>query len=106
MNKVTHSYTAMYSITASGKLLPKVFLCLQEKGGSFGPRIQEHIRDIQEEYKNISVTCSSSGKLSTCHMDIFTDKIVKPYVTDEDFLLVLDSWGGHAGQQHFRQIYW
>ncbi|GFV43195.1 retrovirus-related Pol polyprotein from transposon 297 [Trichonephila clavipes] len=31
MNKVTHSYTAQYVMTLSGKLLPKVFICLQEQ---------------------------------------------------------------------------
>lgn len=29
MNKVTHSYTAQYTITLSGQLLPLVFVCLQ-----------------------------------------------------------------------------
>jgi len=38
-NKITHSYTAQYAITASGKLLPKVFLCMQEPKGVFGPRV-------------------------------------------------------------------
>ncbi|KYN27979.1 hypothetical protein ALC57_02615, partial [Trachymyrmex cornetzi] len=35
-NKITHSYTAQYAITASGKLLPKVFLCMQEPKELFG----------------------------------------------------------------------
>ena len=39
INKVTHTHTAQYSITASGHLLPKVLLCLQEASGKFGPRI-------------------------------------------------------------------
>ncbi|GFV02773.1 HTH CENPB-type domain-containing protein [Trichonephila clavipes] len=38
MNKVTHSYTAQYVMTLSGKLLPTVFICLQEANGNFGPR--------------------------------------------------------------------
>ncbi|GFU29017.1 HTH CENPB-type domain-containing protein [Trichonephila clavipes] len=37
MNKVTHSYTAQYVMTLSGKLLPTVFICLQEANGNFGP---------------------------------------------------------------------
>ena len=36
VNKVTHSYTAQYTITALDKLLPKVILCLQEQSGKFG----------------------------------------------------------------------
>ena len=30
MNKLTHSYTAQYSMSLSGKLLPTVYVCLQE----------------------------------------------------------------------------
>lgn len=65
VNKVTHSYTAQYSITASGRLLPKVFLCLQEVTGKFGPRIQNVVDELANLYKNLVITCSKSGKLST-----------------------------------------
>ena len=44
LNKVTHSYTVMYTITASGKVLPKVFMCLQEAKGSFGPHVNKKIK--------------------------------------------------------------
>ncbi|XP_029662701.1 uncharacterized protein LOC115235213 isoform X2 [Formica exsecta] len=30
INRICHSYTAQYAITMSGKLLPRVFICLQE----------------------------------------------------------------------------
>ncbi|XP_044579951.1 uncharacterized protein LOC123262029 isoform X1 [Cotesia glomerata] len=43
MTKVSHSYTAQYSITLSGKLLPHVFICLQEPTGDFGPRIKKNV---------------------------------------------------------------
>ncbi|XP_011702627.1 PREDICTED: uncharacterized protein LOC105458780 [Wasmannia auropunctata] len=41
LNKLTHSYTAQYSVTASGKLLPLVFLCLQEPTNKFGPTVSK-----------------------------------------------------------------
>ena len=41
INKIFHSYTVQYTLTASGKLLPKVFLCMQEQTGSFGPQVQK-----------------------------------------------------------------
>lgn len=34
LHDITHSYTAQYSLTASGKLLPIVFLCMQEPKGN------------------------------------------------------------------------
>jgi hypothetical protein len=43
INKITHSYIAQYTITASGKLLPTVLICLQERSGEFDPCICEEI---------------------------------------------------------------
>ena len=63
VNKVTHSYTAQYSMTASGKLLPKVFIYLQEPKGTFGPVVQKNVDKIVAELKNVHVICSKSGKL-------------------------------------------
>ncbi|KAJ8960708.1 hypothetical protein NQ314_006019 [Rhamnusium bicolor] len=40
LNKMTHLYTAHYSLTLSGKLLPNVFVCLQEPTDNFEPRLQ------------------------------------------------------------------
>ncbi|XP_067214157.1 uncharacterized protein [Linepithema humile] len=48
-NKITHSYTAQYAIIASGKLLPKVFLCMQEPKGMFGPRVLAAIDKLSEQ---------------------------------------------------------
>ena len=53
MNKVTHSYTVQYTITASGKLLPHVFICLQETQGKFGPTNQKTIDTLTNQYKNV-----------------------------------------------------
>jgi hypothetical protein len=39
LNRITHSYTAQYAITALGKLLPSVFICLQERSGIFVPQV-------------------------------------------------------------------
>lgn len=39
--KTTHSYTAQYSLTLEEKVIPKVFLCFQEPGNSFGPLVQK-----------------------------------------------------------------
>ncbi|GFY21624.1 HTH CENPB-type domain-containing protein [Trichonephila clavipes] len=48
MNKVTHSYTAQYVMTLSGKLLPTVFICLQEANGNFGPRVQNQSTSMRK----------------------------------------------------------
>ena len=56
MNKVTHSYTVQYTITASGKLLPVVFICLQEPQAKFGPQIKKRIEALTHEYGNVYIT--------------------------------------------------
>ena len=71
VNKVTHSYTAQYSLTASGKLIPQVFLCLQKPSGKFGPQIQQKIQKLCKHYGNTFITCSKSGKLSSVLFQLY-----------------------------------
>lgn len=104
-SKVTHSYTAQYCITAAGELLPKVFLCLQEVSGSFGPRVQVTVDNLVEEFGNVYATASKSGKLSKQHVSVFAEKIIAPYVGSNDFLLILDSWGGQTEPALFHSLF-
>ena len=46
LNKITYSYTAQYSLTKSGILLDKVFVCLQESGDTFGVRVIEEVDEL------------------------------------------------------------
>lgn len=94
LNKLTHSYTTQYCITASGKLVPQVFLCLQEPTGKFGPQVLTVIDKLELEFKNIVVTCSKSGKLTKDLYGQFLESILVPYVKQNKFLLIIDSWGG------------
>ena len=81
-------------MTASGKLLPKVFICLQEPKGTFAV-VQKSVDKMVTELKNVHVTCSMSGKLSSQLVEIYLHSVLKPYVK-EDFILILDSWGGQS----------
>lgn len=96
LNKVTHSYTVMYTISANGTLLPKVFICLQEPGGEFGPRIAVDVERYEDDFQNVFVTCSGSGKMSTALMKIYLNEVIKPYVGDNHFLFLLDTWSGQS----------
>lgn len=69
-NKATHSYTAQYMISMSGKIVGKPFICLQEPAGKFGPRVFEKLFKTP-----FSISCSKSGKLTKTH--------VKYYVRDQ-----------------------
>ena len=99
LNKTTHSYTVQYSITAGGKLLPKIFICLQEVSGKFGPRIQDQMNQLQQMYKNTYIVCSKSGKLSSQLFQLYLTEILRPYVIDNDFYLILDTWGGGSSKR-------
>jgi len=73
INKITHSYTAQYSLTLSGKLLPKILICLQEPNDKFGPKIEKEIEKLMHDYKTIYVTCSKSGKLISQKYQLYLD---------------------------------
>lgn len=105
MNKGMHSYTAHYAITLSGQILPQVFVCLQEATGTFGPRIQQQVNGYSKKYPNVIITSSKSGKLTTnLYMD-FLRKCLKSYVGMEQFLLLIDSWGGQTKPEMYDEIF-
>ncbi|XP_044583973.1 uncharacterized protein LOC123264637 isoform X2 [Cotesia glomerata] len=105
MTKVSHSYTAQYSITLSGKLLPHVFICLQEPTGDFGPRIKKNVEEYLKKYKNVIVTSSKSGKLTTTLYKNFLEKCLMPYVQKNKFLLIIDSWTGQVKPKLYDEIF-
>ncbi|GFY38348.1 HTH CENPB-type domain-containing protein [Trichonephila inaurata madagascariensis] len=84
-NKLTHTYTDQYALTLSGKLLPKVFVCLQEPTRKFGPRVQKIVEEYSQKYKNIVITSSNSGKFSTELYIDFLQDCLKPYVEKENY---------------------
>lgn len=104
VNKVTHSYTVQYSITASGKLLPKVYICLQEVKGTFGPQVQRTVDGLCDQFRNVCVTASKSGKLSTQLYDHYTVEVLKPYVGENKFVLIQDTWGGQKKPELFTKF--
>jgi hypothetical protein len=82
-----------YTITASSKLLPTVFVYLQERSSAFGPRICEEVKTLSDRVRNIFVTATKSGKLKKETYEHFLDNVIKLYVKKGKFLLILDSWG-------------
>ncbi|XP_036144190.1 uncharacterized protein LOC118646035 [Monomorium pharaonis] len=105
INKTTHSYTAQYSITLDGKLLPSVFVCLQEPTGIFGRRVQKLVDEYVGKYNNVVVTSSKSGKLTTNLYKHFLTTIIKSYVKQEKFLLLVDSWEGQTKPEIYDEIF-
>lgn len=105
LNKITHSYTAQYTITASGKLLPYVFLCMQETNGTFGVRVKKTVEKLTQEYGNVVITCSKSGKLTKALYKDYLTSTLKPYVKDNKFLILVDSWGGQVDNTLYDEVF-
>lgn len=92
---MTHRYTAEYAVTADGDLLP-VYLCMQEPENKFGPIVQVKVNQLVAEYGNVVVSCSKSGKFTKDIFDNYLQTVIKPYVPDNKFMFILDSWGGQT----------
>jgi hypothetical protein len=80
-----------YAITASGKLLHMVFICLQERSGAFSPCMCEEVTTLSQKSGNVFVTATESEKLQKETYRQFVDNLIKPYVKKDKFLQILDS---------------
>lgn len=105
LNKVSDLYTAQYSMTKSGKLLNKVFVCLQEFIDSFALRVQKDVNELLKLCKDVVVICSKSGKLTTSLYEQYLKSVVEPYVGNNPFLFIVDSWGGQKNIQIYNEIF-
>lgn len=101
-NLATHSYTVQYVINFEGEVLGNVFLCLQEKSGKLGPRVKQDVERFLPP--NVTLTCSTSGKMSTSLTEYFLEKQVVPNVNDK-FLWIVDSWTGHTNMQTYEKVF-
>ena len=68
-NATTHSYTIQPIISSNGTLVGPMYLCLQEPKGKMGPQVKQHLF----EPKNVVITCSGSGKLTTSLVTYWRD---------------------------------
>jgi len=88
---ITHSYTIMPTISASGQLQSPLYLVLKEASGSFGPRVEETLF----RPANIFIAASKSGKLTTQHFQSWFTNVFLP-ATGSFSVLLIDSWSGHC----------
>ncbi|XP_024940097.1 uncharacterized protein LOC112494251 [Cephus cinctus] len=94
ISNTTHSYTIQPIITASGKLLSPMLICLQETtGNEFGPRVSLEI--IKNTPNNLIVVCSKSGKLTKEHVKKWLAGCLIPQIKEKT-LVLLDRWSGQT----------
>ena len=58
----THSYTVQILLSKSGEL-GDVYICFQERNGTFGPHVRQSISQAQMRFANTYIDCSRSGKM-------------------------------------------
>jgi len=83
----------MPTISADGRLLPVLFIVLQEVNGVFGPRVQQNLFQAD----NIYVMASKSGKMQKEHLHAWFKDVFFPHVQD-DLCLMVDSWSTYKNK--------
>jgi mannose/fructose-specific phosphotransferase system component IIA len=58
--------------------------------------VKTTVEQLMEDYKNVYVTASKSGKLNSKLFKSYLDIALKKYVEGNKCLLILDSWGGQT----------
>lgn len=101
-NLATHSYTVQYIISMAGDIVGKVFICLQESSGKLGPRVSAKVDNYLPS--NVTLTCSSSGKMSTSLNEYFIQQQIVPNVS-KIFLHIVDSWSGHTNVDSYSKFF-
>ena len=88
----THSYTIDVAVSMDGRLANKLYICLQEPQGTFGPQVAKKLATMCPQ--NIHVEASKSGKMTKEHMKSFLHSVLGEHVGEKG-LLLCDSWSGH-----------
>lgn len=96
-----HSFTAMFLITASGRLCDRTLLCLQEREGRFPPIMKPAL----VKPANVSITCTRSGLFTGSIYKYWVDNILsKELPRDEKSLLIVDSWSPHMQDSNYSSL--
>lgn len=104
-NLSTHSYTVQYLINLAGEIVGNVFICLQEPNGKLGPKVKKDVESYLP--KNVTLTCSTSGKMSTSLNEYYIEKQIVPFVPKnvKKFLHIVDSWSGQTNIDSYDKFF-
>lgn len=80
----SHSYTIQPIITMDGSVIDKLYVCLKEPTGRIGENVKKNLFDA----KNIVLTCSKSGKLSSSLVKYWRDQCLIPNLRTQTLLFV------------------
>ncbi|CAF4147377.1 unnamed protein product, partial [Rotaria sordida] len=83
LGAATHSYTIQPTITMDGCVLNPLYMCLKEVSG----HISENLKKNLFNAKNIILTCSKSGKLTSSLVTYWRDQCLIPNLRSRTLLL-------------------
>ena len=86
LGAATHSYTIQPTITMDGSVLNTLYMCLKEPSGRIGDNVKKNLFHA----KNIVLTCSKSGKLTSSLVTYWVNQCLVPNLRSRT-LLLLDS---------------
>ena len=101
LNAMSHSYTIMPLLVLSGRLGPKLYICLQEVSGHFPKTKVTEINTLVQKLGNVFVTCSTSGKMGTKDLHVYLENCFWPFAGNRS-LLNVDSWTPFKKAQNFK----
>ncbi|CAF2783611.1 unnamed protein product [Rotaria sp. Silwood2] len=84
LGAATHSYTIQPIITMEGSVSNPLYICLKEVSG----HISENLKKNLFNAKNIVLTCSKSGKLTSSLVTYWRDQCLIPNLRSRTLLLV------------------
>lgn len=93
----------MPTISYSGDCVGKLFICLKEEKGHFGPNIKKKIIEMKNFYKNINIYATKSGIVTSRLINIWAETLFSNKYFNEnnnnsekiEILLLLDSLPAH-----------
>jgi hypothetical protein len=95
LTAISHSYTILPVISASGELKSPLFICLQENSGSFP-------KSGIFQAANIYATCHTSHMMTKELMKEWFSKVYFPQAPDNSLLLV-DSWNSWTDEDAIKK---
>lgn len=102
-SSLTHSYSGQVNLNKSGHLGRKMYICLQEPSGTFGPQVQKDIDWYHKKYVNLQIECTQSGKLNKPQLlSWMKNCMAKDFQLGSKSLLLLDSWGTHKDEDSLK----
>ena len=78
---------------------------MQESTNKLDHLVSKKVEALENEFKNVVVTCSKSGKLTRESYKQFLEKIIHNYVKATRFVLIIDSWSGQTDAPMHEELF-